>query len=135
MLHIHHQQAYCQHQQHIGLYAGAFLWQAAFIGSWSIAPNCASCIRLDVRSVSGKANNPGEGGSILLHLVKAVLLILQGLAPKGNEHLPHGGGGVQLLLEMVLLGLHALQAAKPGCKVAQPGVPLLQLPAAQALPR
>ena len=87
-----------------------------------------------VRSMSGKANNLGEGGGILLHLVKAVLLILQGLATKGNEHLPHGGGGVLLLLEVVLLGLHALQAAKPGCKVTQPGVPLLQLPAAQALP-
>lgn len=70
-----------------------------------------------------------EGCSILFHFIKAVLLILQWLAAKAYIHLPQGQGNVLLLLKLLLLGLHHLQGPKPGSKLMQASMPVLQLPA------
>lgn len=80
-------------------------------------------------ALHGQGRHLLEDSSILLHLIKFLLLVQQGLPPVGQVHVPQGQGRLLGLLALPLLALHPLQPCQPTRKVLQLCVPLPHLPA------
>ena len=98
------------------------------------APASASLLPWSHAALTGQGRHLLEDGSIFLHLIKLLLLVLQGLAPIGEVHVPQGQGRLLGLLALPLLGLHPLQPCQPARKVLQLCVPLPHLPAMSIAP-